>query len=106
MRVVFRILALVALVLAVMAGVIDAIQSVAAKAVVLTPLSAAWQDVSPSTLAALRTFTDSRLPPAAGEVFLPLFLAQPAAAVLLAIAFVLHILGYRPRGRVRRFSRR
>ncbi|VVS98347.1 hypothetical protein [Rhizobium sp. EC-SD404] len=96
MRILLRILALIALVLGVMAGAIDAIQSVAADAVVLTPLSAAWEDVSPSTLAALEGAFVTYLPQGAASVALPLFLGQPASVVLLVFAFLMHLLAYRP----------
>lgn len=87
---------MIALVLGVMAGAIDAIQSVAADAVVLTPLSAAWEDVSPSTLAALEGAFVTYLPQGAASVALPLFLGQPASVVLLVFAFLMHLLAYRP----------
>ncbi len=104
MRLLFRFLSLIALVVAVIAGVIDAIQSVAADRLVLTPLRAAWSDVSPATLAALEDWVLAHLPAAFWDPGLRLILGQPATAVLLALAFLLYLLGHRRRQRASRFS--
>ena len=50
-RFILRAISLVALVVAVMAGTIDAIQSVSASEPVLTPLAVAWSTASPDTIA-------------------------------------------------------
>ena len=50
-RFILRVFSLVALVIAVMAGTIDAIQSVSASEPVLTPLAVAWSTASPDTIA-------------------------------------------------------
>jgi hypothetical protein len=50
MRFVARVLSLIFLVFAVLAGLVDAIQSVAASELVLTPLIEAWSAGSPDTL--------------------------------------------------------
>ena len=50
-RFTLRAISLFALVVAVMAGTIDAIQSVSASEPVLTPLAVAWSTASPETIA-------------------------------------------------------
>ena len=50
-RFVLKAISLFALVVAVMAGTIDAIQSVSASEPVLTPLAVAWSTASPETIA-------------------------------------------------------
>lgn len=103
MRFVFRLLALIALALAVIAGVIDAVQSVAADRVVMTPLRAAWEDVGPSSLAALEGLVARA--PAFATTGLDVLLGQPASLFLLALALLLYLLGG-IRLRRQRFSRR
>ncbi len=102
MRFVARTISLILLVIAVIAGLVDAIQSVAANRPVLTPLLDAWSATSPDTLALLGGVFEEHLP---GWVWDPgalWVLAQPAFAVFLALAFLFYILGYRrakPAGR-------
>lgn len=106
MRFIFRLFSLGALVLATIAGVIDAVQSVAASAVVLTPLAAAFADVWPAGLAGLEGAIGDRLAPLgvdAGAVWL---LDQPAFAVCLVLAFLFHLAGYRRRRTTARFPGR
>lgn len=106
MRILFRFLSLICLVAAVIAGVVDAIQSVAASRLVLTPLATAWGDVSPATLATLEDLVLAYLPPVVWEKGLRLLLAQPALAVLPALSFLFHLAGYRRPRRARGFLRR
>jgi hypothetical protein len=101
MRFVLRFMSLALLVVAVIAGVVDAIQSVAAGRPEMTPLGLAWSEASPDTLELARTFVESRAPylwdPVIGWVLL-----QPAVAVLLALSLVFYLIGYRrphPAGR-------
>ncbi len=93
-RFVLRTLSLFALVVAVMAGAIDAIQSVSASEPVLTPLAVAWSTASPGTIALLADGIMRNFPyawdPAAIWV-----LSQPAFAVLLAVSLLLWALAYR-----------
>jgi len=97
-RLLFRLLATIALVGAVIAGTIDATRSVAANTLVLTPSDAAWGSLSPSSLASLRDWVATTLP-APGPAALGWLLGQPAVAVLLVAALVLYLIGYRRRRR-------
>lgn len=105
MRLLLRLLSLALLVLAVIAGTIDAVQSVAASRITLTPLSDAWRDVSPATLDAL-TASLSALPmsemlSAAAEWLL----GQPASIVLLIMSLLVYVIAYKRRKAQRRFYR-
>jgi hypothetical protein len=96
-----RFFSLLVLVLAVVSATVDAIQSVAADRLVMTPLGLAWRDVSPTTLGALEEWLAAALPGGIGIEALGALLAQPATAVLLALSFLLFLLGYRRRRRPR-----
>ena len=98
MRLVLRLLSLLVLVLAVIAGVVDAVQSIAADTLVMTPLGVAWADVSPATLDALRGWFEAVAPPVAAAG-LESVLGRPASLALLALSLVLYLLGYRRRRR-------
>lgn len=97
-RFLFRLLALFALVAAVIAGTIDATRSVAANALRLMSLGMSWSSVSPGSLAGLHRLAVDNLPPQIVAAF-DWLLDQPAAAVLLAVALILYLPGYRPRRR-------
>ena len=95
MRFLLRALSLLSLVLAVIAGTIDSIQSVAGSGVVLTSFGSAWQDMSGATLAALQAFTAEYLGEAGRDAVFGWLLFQPAFAVFLALSLLLWALGYR-----------
>ncbi|MCO6187293.1 hypothetical protein [Rhizobium sp. L1K21] len=102
MRVLFRFLSAMMLSFAVVAGVIDTIQSFASSDVILTPALAVWISVNPNSFNAAESTVEG-LDPAgrAAEVF-NWTLAQPAFAVFLAVALLLWMIGYqrvKPAGR-------
>lgn len=102
MRALFRFFSLIALVFAVVAATFDSIQSVAASSPVLTSLGSAIQSLSPAALSAIRSGLLERF---AGTVIgdaVALVLLQPAFTVLLVLALVFWMIGYRrpkPAGR-------
>ncbi len=102
-RFVFRLLALVALVAAVVTGTIDATKSVAADTLLLTPFGVSWSVVSAGSLARLHAVVETDLPPFAVTAF-DWLLAQPAAAVFLAIALIVYLPGHRRRSRSERYA--
>jgi hypothetical protein len=71
MRFVARVLSLIFLVFAVLAGLVDAIQSVAASELVLTPLIEAWSAGSPDTLDFVEGLVAEYLPGPAWDTVLP-----------------------------------
>jgi len=95
MRFLLRLASLVALAAAVIAGTIDSIQSVAASAVVVTPISDAWQDVSPTTLTSLQTSLSYYIHPRFYAFIFQWLMLQPAFAVFLVIALLLWMIGYK-----------
>ncbi len=97
-RFVLRVAATLSLAVAVILVVLDATRSIAADALVTTPLGAAWQAFSPATLEqarqALSGLADVLWNPAAIAV-----LAMPGFLVFLILAVILFILGRAPRRR-------
>jgi hypothetical protein len=98
-RLLFRLLAMIALAVAVIMAVLDATRTIAAEQLVLTPLNTSWTTVSPDTLEAVRMFVQDRLHPVA-----VLVLGLPGFVVFGVIAFLLYAIGRRPRRRVGRFA--
>lgn len=94
-RFVLRTISLVALVVAVMAGTIDAIQSVSASEPVLTPLAVAWSTASPETIALVADTIMHKLHPYVWDPAAMWVLSQPAFAVLLAVSLFFWMLAYR-----------
>lgn len=100
----FRLLATVALAAGVIMAVLDATRSIAASAVVLTPLSDAWAGVSPSTFQAFDEMIGTNLPAFAHTIIVDGILAAPGFVVFGALALLLYSIG-RPRARIdRRFA--
>ncbi len=95
MRFLLRLASLVALAVAVIAGTIDSIQSVASSQVILTPMADAWQDVSPSTLSALQDSISYYVHPRFYAFIFQWLMLQPAFAVLLILALILWMIGYK-----------
>lgn len=104
MRFLLRFASLVALVVAVIAGTIDSIQSVAASAVVMTPMGDAWNDVSPSSLATLRSMISYYVHPQFYDLAMQWLLFQPAFAVFLVLALLLWMVAYKRPPVAGRFS--
>lgn len=104
MRFLFRLLAFMALVAAVIVATTDAIRSVAAGKVLLMSASSAWTSANAGSLAAVEGFVRASLPPPALAAF-GWLMDQPAAAVLLAVSLLCYLVGYR-RPPVRRTVRR
>jgi hypothetical protein len=95
MRFLLRLASLVALAAAVIAGSIDSIQSVAASAVVMTPMADAWQDLSPSTLSALQSSISYYVHPRFYAFIFQWLMLQPAFAVFLILSLLLWMVAYK-----------
>lgn len=104
MRFLLRFASLVALVVAVIAGTIDSIQSVAASALVMTPMGDAWKDVSPSSLATVQSLISYYIHPRIYDLVVQWLLFQPAFAVFLALALILWMIAYKKPSAAGRFS--
>jgi len=92
---VFRFLSFFAMVIAVVSGTIDSIQSVSASEVVMTPLGSAWSDASPATLQVTETTIAHFIHPEAWRLIAQWLLPQPAFAVFLILALLFWMIGYR-----------
>ncbi len=102
MRFVARVLSLIFLVFAVLTGLVDAIQSVAAGHLVLLPLIETWTENSPDTLAFLQDLSTQYLPAVVWDTGVSWVLAQPSCAVFLVFSLLFYLAGYRrakPAGR-------
>lgn len=103
-RFLLRLLAMAALAVAVIMGVLDATRSVAASAPVMTPLAESWRAVSPETLDALSAAVQANLYPAIWDPGMLWVLSLPGFAVFAALAFLLFAAGHRPARPAGRFS--
>ncbi|AKI02694.1 hypothetical protein IMCC20628_04015 [Hoeflea sp. IMCC20628] len=102
MRFIARVFSLIFLVFAVIAGMVDAIQSVAAGQPVLTPMIESWTANSPDTLALVAGMFDTYLPGWVWDPGAVWLLSQPAFAVFLLFSLIFYLIGYRrtkPAGR-------
>ena len=104
MRFTARVLSLLLLAIAVIAGVVDVIQSVAAEALLLQSLGEAWAIASPDTLALAGDMLRTHIHPVAADPVFTILLAQPAVAIFLALAFLFHMAGYQRRKPAGRFA--
>ena len=97
LRFLFRLAAMVALSIAVIMAVLDATRSVAASALVMTPLNSSWLAVSPDTRSAFETFVRAKAGPMLWDGGIAWVLAQPGFAVFAVFALLLYAIGYRRR---------
>jgi hypothetical protein len=104
LRFLFRLAAMVALAVSVIMAVLDATRSVAASALVMTPLKTSWLAVSPDTLAATESFVRARIPSHLWDQFVDPVLYLPGFAVFAGLAFILYAIGYKPKRRVRNLA--
>lgn len=102
MRFLAKLIALALLVAAVIAGTVDAVQSVAASRAVLTPLGQAWFDLSPATLGLAQAAIQRYLHPYLWDPVMQWVLIQPSFAVLAALSLAFYLLG-KLRRRPKRF---
>ena len=102
-RFLFRLMATVALAIAVIMAVLDVTRTIAASRLVLTPLGESWASVSPSTLEQARSFIIENAHPLVWNPMTTFVLAQPGFAVFGVLAFLLYAIGHRPERRIGRF---
>jgi hypothetical protein len=94
----------VSLVVAILVGTLDAIQSVSSSRVVLTSLGNAWLNLDPESLT-LAEFSANDV--VRTDIWRPLvapLLAQPACLVLLVLSLIFWLAGYRKRPFAGRFA--
>lgn len=103
-RFIFRVLATLSLAVAVIMSVLDATRSIAADALILTPLSESWRAVSPQSYRAAETAVSEVLWPYVWDPVILTLLSAPGFAVFLALALVFYMIGRRPERRAGRFA--
>lgn len=102
LRFLFRLAAMVALSVSVIMAVLDTTRSVAASALVLTPLNTSWLAVSPDTRSAFESFVRDKVGSLLWDGVIAFVLNQPGFAVFAVLALILYMIGYRrerPSGR-------
>lgn len=104
LRFLFRLMATVALSVAVIMAVLDVTRTIAASSLVLTPLATSWITVSPNTLSATQSFVIDRIHPLVWDPLIVAILARPGFAVFAVLALLLYAIGRRPRRPVGRFA--
>lgn len=99
-----RLVSMVLLAVAVIMAVLDATRSIAAGAVALTPLAAAWKGVSPQSFAGFEALVRDNLPGLVWDPVLVWLLSLPGFAVFAALALLAAFAGRRRQRGDRRFA--
>ncbi len=86
---------MVALSVAVIMVVLDTTRTVAASALVMTPLKTSWLAASPETLAAFEVYVREKASPVLWDAIVTRILDLPGFAVFAALALLLYAIGYR-----------
>lgn len=100
---VIRILALFALAMALITGVLDITRSIADSTVVMTPLGIDWLELAPTSLYRAQTFIQSYLHPVIWDPGIRTILMAPSWAVFACLWLLLSLAG---RNRQRRWQDR
>lgn len=95
MLLVLRFVSMALLACAVIAGVIDSIQSVAANGVVITSLGNALFGLYPDVVLEAELYVQSHLSDFIWDDVIAWLLTQPASAVFLCLSLVLYLAAYR-----------
>jgi hypothetical protein len=103
-RFLLRVLAMVALAVAVIMAVLDATRTIAASQLVMTPLGSSWSSASPDTLASAQAFVEQKMHPLLWDPVIVQLLALPGFVVFGAASLVLYAVGRRPERRLGRFA--
>lgn len=98
-RFLFRLLSTIALAIAVVMAVLDATRTVAASALVLTPLAASWNAVSPGTMDAAGKLIAGKVHPLLWDPVMLSILALPGFVVFAALSLLLYAFGRKQIGR-------
>ncbi len=94
-RFLFRLAAMVALAISVIMAVLDATRTVAASALVMTPLKTSWLASFPDTLATAEVFVREKASPVLWDGLVTHVLDLPGFAVFAGLAALLYAIGYR-----------
>ncbi|MBA8877605.1 hypothetical protein [Phyllobacterium myrsinacearum] len=105
-RPVLRLLAYIALAMAIIAAVLDAARSVGASHLVTTSLQESWQSLSASSLSLVEAYFKAHFYPVLWDPMMLWVLEAPTFVIFAILAFLLYALGYRRESRVGRFAAR
>ena len=100
----FRFISALALLAAIVAGVLDSIQSVSASSVVLTSLGNMWLNLDPESLTLAEIYAETYVSEGLWRPVIAPVLAQPAFAIFLGLALLFWMAGYRKPRFAGRFS--
>jgi hypothetical protein len=103
-RLLMHVLSALALAVAIVAGTLDAIQSVSASKLVLTSLGNAWLGLDPESLTLAELGAGHYMSADIWRPYIAPVLAQPAFAVFLVLSLIFWIIGYRKEPFAGRFS--
>lgn len=103
-RLAFRMISLLFLCVGTVAAAVDAIASVSASRMILTPLASVWTDISPASLLKLQEMLEMRFGSAAWSAVQDTLLPQPAFAVLFALSLAFWMVGYKKPSLAGRFA--
>jgi hypothetical protein len=95
MRLLLRFLSLLFLAAAVIAGIVDSIQSVAGETVALTPFGAALFSINPQILAAAEAYFRAHVSAYLWDTLVEWLLLQPAFMVFLALSLIFWLIAYK-----------
>ena len=106
MRFLLRAISLLALVVAVIAAVIDMIKSVAASQLIMTSLGAEWFQLSPDTLNMTQAVIQRNVHPYIWDPVMQWILLQPTWGVFLFLSLFFYLIAYRKPRPAGRFAAR
>ncbi|MEP2945212.1 MAG: hypothetical protein ABJN11_00760 [Lentilitoribacter sp.] len=95
MRFISRIFSLIFLAIAIIAAVVDALESVGSGALKLTPLGQTWSGFNAQSLASAEALVVENLGGFLWDPIMEWILIQPTIAVFLALSFVFYTLSYK-----------
>lgn len=95
MRFISRTLSLIFLAVAIIAAVVDALESVGSETLKLTPLGETWAGFHPDSLNALEITLLENVHPLLWDPIMEWILVQPTIAIFLAFSFLFYVLGYK-----------
>ncbi len=95
MRILLRTIGLIALAMAVIAGVNDGIRSVTASQVVIEPLGSTWYAISPDTLNLAQAIIQRNVHPYLWDPVIQWILLQPSWAVFPVLSLFFYLITWR-----------
>lgn len=105
-RFIFRLLAYIALSLAIIAAVLDAARSVGASQLTMTSLRDSWQSISASSLALVETSIKTHTYPMLWDPLMRWILEAPTFIIFALLACLFYAVGYKRENRAGRFAAR